>query len=183
MNAGLIDGGDHILCSTRGGSDDVHVHFESSCHHPQRVVNARLFVEDELLGQQMNDLAICRKWNRARFVHGLSNFFSHDFARARSEADSTMAIDTTDMRASDAHESVLNRNAGSVFSLLYCLLNGRNSLFQIDDHTLPGTSRLRQPMSAVAQPGVRCLCNKHGGSGASYVHHRQKICSLIRHAL
>ena len=66
MNAGLVHGGDHVLrCAGRGGHH-VHADFEPRGHHAQRIVHSGLIVEDEFLGQQMENLAIGGK----RDAHG-----------------------------------------------------------------------------------------------------------------
>ena len=45
-------------------------------------MHARLFIENELLRQQMKNFAVRRQRDSAGLIDGLANFFPPDFARA-----------------------------------------------------------------------------------------------------
>jgi len=78
--------------------------------------------------------------------------------------------------------SVLDSGAANIFRLLHRFLDRCHCFFEIDDHALARTPRLRNSMPAIAQAGVRGLCHQHAGLGATYIDCRQKILLLIRHA-
>ena len=97
--------------------------FEAGGHHAQGIVNPSLVVEDEFLRQQMHDLAIVGQGNSAGLVNRQADFIASNFTRPSAEADASVAVNATHMRAGDSHPSVLNRCASDVLGLLDGPLN------------------------------------------------------------
>ncbi len=56
FQSGLVRAGDDALHRARRTGRYVEIDLKTVPHHPYRVVDTRLFVQDELLRQQVNDL-------------------------------------------------------------------------------------------------------------------------------
>ena len=112
----------------------MYPHFQPSSHHPQRVANAPLIIENEFLGQQVQHFAIGGKRNRSRLVDRHTNLISRDLSRARAEAHSTLAVDSANVRPRNSHRRMFNGSTRNVLRLLNRLLNRCHSLVELDDH-------------------------------------------------
>ena len=105
-------------------------------------MDAGLVVENELLRQQMQRLAIFGQRNAARFLDRLAHVFAADLAGARAERDAALAVDAADMRARDADNGMLNRRLRDVLRLLDRFLDGGDRLVEIGDDALAHAARV-----------------------------------------
>ena len=78
VNAGAIDGGHDVLNRHRPGGNDVHPNFNFLAHQPCRIVYSGLPIENELLREQMQWLAVFGQRNAPRLLHRLANVFAAD---------------------------------------------------------------------------------------------------------
>src|ERR1041384_2653677 len=101
----------------------MHAYLKASRHHAQWIVNTALLVEDELLWQKMQNFPVSRQGNCAGFVHRLTDFFSTNFARSRTEGNSALTIYSTNMRPGDAKQAMFDRNSCGIFRLFHCALD------------------------------------------------------------
>ena len=69
LDPGAIDAGHEVLDRGRRGGDDVDVRLQPGPGHPDGLGDPALVVEDEFLGQDVQDLAVLRDRDRARGVH------------------------------------------------------------------------------------------------------------------
>src|SRR5438067_12446362 len=61
VNAGAVGNGDRVLNGAGGASHKMQVDFQPAAHHAGWITHAGLIVEDELLRQQMKNLAVRRQ--------------------------------------------------------------------------------------------------------------------------
>ncbi len=151
MNARAIGGGDHVLDRARRRGDQMQIHFEPAAHHARRVADAHLLIENELLGQQMKNVAIGRQADGARLFHGYAYVFAAHLTRPRSQGDSAPAGDTLDVRSSDGNHGVADRAARGFLGFVHRFLNGLAGLVKFHDHAPARTARLGNAMPAIAQ--------------------------------
>src|SRR5690242_13610104 len=109
-NARFVRSGDEILRSRDRGSDDVNVGDQALADHPDGIANVVLHVHDEFVREDVEDFAVFGKRNVAGGVHGAAHVFALDVARARAEGDAAAAVHATNVVASDADKSFLDRN-------------------------------------------------------------------------
>ena len=86
-----------LCCGACRAGGDVEIDFQAIADHTDGVVNAGLFVEDELLGQKVDDLAVGRERDGPGAIDGGAHVFSGDFAEARAQADAAAAVQTADV--------------------------------------------------------------------------------------
>ena len=70
FEAGLVDAGDDALLCAGGAGGDVQIDFEAIADHAHGIVNAGLLVEDELLGEEVEDFAIGGEGDGAGAIDG-----------------------------------------------------------------------------------------------------------------
>ena len=150
VNTGAVHGGYHVLGCARSRRDHVNPDFQARGHHSQRIVDASLLIEDELLWQQMHDLAVRGQWDATSFVDRKPNFIARDLTCTCAEADASMAVHATHMRAGNSHQCLFDSRAGGVFGLLDCLLDRRRCFLQVGDNAFAGTTRLGHAVPSVA---------------------------------
>ena len=98
FEAGLVDAGDDALLRAGGAGGDVQIDFEAIADHADGIMNAGLLVEDELLGQQVQDFAIGGEGDGAGAIDGGADIVFGNFAEACAEADAAAAVDAADVR-------------------------------------------------------------------------------------
>ncbi len=161
VNARAVERGDDVLRRAGGRRADVHLHFQPRGHHADGIVNAVLVVEDVLLRQQVQDLAVGWQRDGAGAFHGEADILARDLARAPAERDAAAAVHAPQVCARHAGDGVLHGHAARFFDLGRGLLHRRDGLFQVNDHALARSARLGDRMSVVAQPGVGGLGHQH----------------------
>src|SRR5271166_826839 len=181
MNAGTIGGGDNVLCRRGTGSDHVHANFDLLAHQSSGIVDARLAVEDELLGQQVQRLAVVGQRDGACLFDGGANVIAADFARAVAQRNAAVAIDAANVRSGHAEDGVLNRRLGNILGLLDRLADGVNGFVEIGDHALAHAARVGETVATIAQRVLVDFGNNDAGLGASNVNHSEQVFSLTSH--
>ena len=183
VHTGAIDGRHNILRGARSGGHHVDADFQAGGHHAQRIVHARLLVENEFLRQQMENFPVGGQGNGARFVDRHADFFAGDLARAISEGDATMRVDAAHVRAGHTDQRMLHGSARPVFGTLHRFLNRGDRLLQIYNHTLARTARLGNPVAAIAQTVLRDFRHQRTGFCAPHINDVQKVPVLVRHPM
>src|SRR5579872_809293 len=92
-----------------------------------------------------------------------------------------MTVHTPHVSAANANDGVLHRGTRDVFGRLDRFLNRSNSLIELDDHALARAARFGEPMSAIAQAGVRHLGHQRACLGAADINCREKTSLLVPH--
>src|SRR5580698_3136282 len=160
----------------------MQVHFQPITHHAYWIVNPRLLIENELLRQQMDDLAIRRQRYGARAINGGANILTRDLAQTRSQADAATAVDATDMRPPDADHAAVDRALRHGLSGRCGLIDRLRSLFQLGDQPFSHACRVGDAMPTVTQRSIVQLGDQHTRLRASHVEHCQQMFSLLAHA-
>src|SRR5580704_2587508 len=101
-----------VLRGARRSGHNVYPHFEARRHHARGILHPGLIVENELLWQQMQNLAIPRQRHGASFVHRLANFLAPNLPRPGAESNSAVAVHPTNMCPRNPDQRMLDRNAG-----------------------------------------------------------------------
>src|SRR6266496_2644013 len=60
VDPGTVHGRDHVLSSRGGSRDHVHPDFEPRRNHAERIMYARMFIENEFLWKQMEHFTVRR---------------------------------------------------------------------------------------------------------------------------
>src|SRR5882672_5422693 len=130
----------------------------------------------------MQNFAIRRQRNGARLLHRGAKFFAANFPRPRSEAQTSMAVDTPGMRSGHAQQGMLDRRSGSILRLFHRLLNRTHGFVQIYDDAFARTPRFSHAVPAVTQSVFGNFRHQRAGLGAAYVNRGQKVFVLVRHS-
>src|SRR5581483_7946372 len=181
VNASAVDGGNDVLGGAGGGGHQVDLDLELGSHHAAGLAHAGLVIENEILGKQVQNLAIVGERNGAGALDRLADFIAGDLARARAQADSTLAVQSAHVRAGDAYHGVFNGSAAGVFRLLHCLLHGSDGLLQVHNQSLARAAGFRDAVPAVSQAAVRYLHHQHGSLGASKIDCAQQVVVQFAH--
>jgi hypothetical protein len=82
VDASTVHHGNDVLDGTGGRCDDVRMDSELTTYHSDRKAGAILFIEDKVLGKQVQNLAVFRKRCCLRGLCRLADVFEGDFSRA-----------------------------------------------------------------------------------------------------
>jgi hypothetical protein len=82
VNASTVHHGNDVLDGTGGRCDDVYMDIELTTYRSYRIAGAILFIEDEVLGQQVQNLAVFRRRHCLRRLCRLADVFEGDLSRA-----------------------------------------------------------------------------------------------------
>jgi len=160
----------------------VHPHFEARRHHAERIVHAGLLVEDEFLGQQVEDFAICRQLYGSRFLDGLADFVAGNLAWTRAKRDSAVGVQAAHVGSGNSDQRVLDSCSRRIFRAFDRFLNRRNGFLQINNDALTRSPRLSHAVAAITQAVIRDLRHQSTGLGASDIDDVDEIPLLVRHA-
>ena len=112
----------------------MHARLETNARHADRFANTVLVIDDVVLRQRVNHLAIERQRDVTRLLeHARDVFLLHFVIRDR---DDPVRVDPLHVRAGDA-------DAGHVAGLLDGLANARDGRLDVDDDALAKPLRLR----------------------------------------
>src|SRR5581483_9138105 len=179
--ARAINRGHDILGCTGRRRNHVHPYFEPRAHHAQGIANAPLIVEYEFLGQEMQNFAVRRQGNGARFIHGHANLVASDFAGPR-KVHTALTVDAADVPPGNSNGRVLDGRPRDVLGLLHRLLDCRHRFIEFNDHAFPRASRIRNSVSPVAQPAVHGFGYHGAGFGAAHINCGNQVLVLGSHA-
>jgi len=154
FKAGFVGAGDDALLGAGRTGGDVEVDFEAVADHANGVVDAGLLVEDELLGEQVDDLAIGRQRDGTGAVDGGADFFAGDLAHTRPEADATAAVEAADVRSANGDDAALDGGLGNVFSESGGLVDGFNCGPDFGDDSFAGPLGVDDAVAAIAEGSI-----------------------------
>jgi hypothetical protein len=84
----------------------------------------------------MNGLAVSRQRNSAGTLHRLAHIIAIDLSRTRTERDAAAAVESANMRTTDANCRTLNRHAGRSLCLFRRALDRCGGFIKLDDDAL-----------------------------------------------
>src|ERR1017187_4679583 len=129
----------------------------------------------------MEDFAIGWQGHSASLVYGLTDFVPANLPRPRAESNAAVAVHSADVRARNAHQRMLDRNAGHVFRMLHRFLNAADGLVELGNHALAQASRFADAVTAITQSVLAQFGHQDGGLGAAYVNGGDEIGLVARH--
>ncbi len=141
LDTGAVDAVDQVLRRRDGGGDDVHVRLQLRAGHADRVVDAVLVVDHELLRQDVEDLALGGDVHGARRRHDALHVLARHLVIPPGDRHHPAAVETPHVRAGDADEGAVGRAAGHQLRLLDRLLDRGDAGVEVDHHPLAHAAR------------------------------------------
>ena len=120
LDAGTVHASHQSLHRGKCADDQMYVNLETAARHPQRVDDRPLVVDDEVLGQQVQELSVGWQLERAGGVDDVTDIFLGNFSGTTVDSDCAAAVEAADMAA--GHTDVGAVDAGAGHQL--CLFNG-----------------------------------------------------------
>src|SRR3989454_107273 len=152
---------DEVLDRGHRGGDDVHLDLEAHARHADGIADPLAVVHDEVLGQDVDDLAVLRQVDRARGVHGTLDVRRVHLAVLAGDGDDAAAVDATDVAAGDARVDACDLDACHLLGLadggLDCLHRG----VDVDDDSAPEAARGRGADADDVEAAVRGRLGDH----------------------
>ena len=161
FEAGFVHAGDDALLRAGRAGGDVQVDFQPIADHPHGVMNAGLLVEDELLGQQVEDFAIGRQGDGAGAIDGGADIVFGDFAQAGAEADAAAAVDAADVGSADGDDEAFNDGLRGVFGHHGRAIDGHGCGREVGDESLAHAGGVADAMAAITQRALVHLSDEH----------------------
>ncbi len=163
FEAGLVGAGDDALLGAGRTGGDVEIDFEAIADHADGVVDAGLLVEDELLREEMDDLAVGRQRDGAGAIDGGADFFAGDLAHARAEADAATAVQAADVGSADGDDAALDGGFGDVFGEGGGLVDGFDGGADFGDDSFARALGVDDAVAAIAEGSVVQLGDEDAG--------------------
>ena len=130
---------DDVLRGAVGAGHDVHLGLESHARHADRIANALLPVDQELLRQHVQDALIGRNRDRLGRVDHVLDVAMRDLAVA--DRDHAVRVEAAHVTAGDAGVDGVDLAVGHELGLLDRALDGLHRGFDIDHHALLESAR------------------------------------------
>ncbi len=130
---------DDVLGRAHRAGDHVYLGLQAYAGHTHRLADAVLGIDDEFLGQDVQDLLVGGDGHGARRVDDPLHVAGGHFLVA--DSDDAMGIQAADMTAGDARVDRVDLAAGHQLGLFHGALNGMHRGFDIHHHTLLEAAR------------------------------------------
>src|SRR5512138_2195182 len=135
-DAGPLDAALEVLERGQGGGDDVDVDLELDAAHADRVLDAVLVVDDELLGDDVDDVPVRRDGDGLGLVDDAADVLAGDLPVLARDGDDAAAVEALDVGPGDAEEGRADLDPGHELRLFLGLLDGRGRRLEVDDDAL-----------------------------------------------
>src|SRR5581483_741256 len=169
QNARPVCRRDEILRRGNRRGDHVDIGFEPLPDHSDGIANAVMRVNNELVRQYVEHLAILRKRDVPRSIDCVANVLALNVARAVAERDASPAVHSPNVRSGDADQCRLDRHSANAFRLLGGAANRTDRGIQIDDEALAQPLRLGGSKREEFHLFLRNFGNQRAGLCASDV--------------
>jgi len=116
---------------------------EPRAGHPDRRADAILLVDDEILGQHVQDFPAGGKRHRLRRVNRTPHVVAGDLAVLAGDGNDTAAVEPFDVRPRQREVDRVDLDAGHQLGLLDRLLDRIHRAFEIDDDAAFDAARFR----------------------------------------
>ena len=133
----------NVLGGIRGTGHQMHFGFQTDTRHAERFANTFLIVDNEFLGQDMEDLLVSGNRHGPRRVDNPFNIQGQHLAI--SNGHDTVGIQAADVTAGDPHIDRVYMAPRHQLGFFNCPLNGMNRGLDVDHHTLFQAGRRVQP--------------------------------------
>ena len=137
VDPGPLDARPQVLDERRCARDDVDVDFELDAVHPERVPDPVLVVDDELLGDDVDDLPVGRDRDGLGLFDDAFDVFPGNLPIFPGDRDHAPAVEALDVRARYPDERGVHGDAGHEFRLFLGFLDGGRGDVEVDDDALP----------------------------------------------
>src|SRR6185312_15294800 len=175
MDACTIGCRDKVLRRSSGSGNDVSVHLQPHADHANGVLDAALFIDNELLRQKMDSLTIRRQRHRACPLNRLTHVVAIDLARTRTKRNASTAVEAADVRPANTDRRSLDGHLSRRFSFFDRPLDGSCRLLELDNHTFARSSRIGCAVAAISQARIRNFSYNYAGFGAAYVKNANRV--------
>ena len=139
VQAGPVAGFDDVLGAGHGAGDDVHLGLQADAAHAERLADAVLLVDDELLGQDMDDLPVHGDGDGLGGVDDAAHVLLGDLAVL--DGDDALGVDPLDVAAGDPGVDRFDLAAGHQLRLFDGLADRGDRALDVDDHPLAQPAR------------------------------------------
>src|SRR5512137_686264 len=139
---GPLDAALEVLQRGQGGGDDVDVHLELDAAHADGVLDPVLVVDDELLGDDVDDVPVGRDGDGLGLVDDAADVLAGDLAVLARDGHDAAAVEALDVGPGDAEEGRADLDPGHELGLLPGLPDGRGRLVEVDDDALAQAVRV-----------------------------------------
>ena len=129
-----IHAGDDVLRGRGAAGHDVDVHFEPRAGHADRRADAVLLVDDEVLRQDVQDLAAARQRDRLGRVDRAPDVLARDLPVLAGHRHDAAAVEGLDVRARQSEVDGIDLDAGGEFRFVDRLLDRFDGRLEVDDH-------------------------------------------------
>lgn len=138
LQAAALDALDDVLRRARGAGHHMHPRFEPHARHADGLADTFLTVDDEFLGQHVQDALVRRYRHRARGIDDPIDIRSRDLAVT--DGDDAVRVQAPHMTAGNPREHRIDLATGHQFGFLDGALNRVDRGLDIDDDTLLQTA-------------------------------------------
>ncbi len=138
---GPLDAGPEVLEQGHRARDDVDVDLELDAVHAQRVVNPVLLIDDELLGNDVDDLPVGGDGNGFRLLEHPADVLLGDFPVPSGDGDDAPAVEALDVGARNADERGVDLLAGHQLGVRPGFLDRLGRFVEVDDDALAQAAR------------------------------------------
>ena len=157
----------------------MHLGLQAHSAHPQRFLDAVLIVDDELLGQDVDHLAVHGNGDRLGGVdHAPDVFVVH---LAVLDGDHALGVEAFDVAAGDAGENRLDLTAGHQLRLLQRLADGADRGLDVDHHPFAQPLGRAGADAHDVQPLVGEIADDGADLGGADIKPDNQIISLAGH--
>src|SRR5262245_19567449 len=146
-----------VLRRALAARDDVDVDLETRPRHSDRRADTVLLVDDEVLRQDVKDLAAGRQRYCLRRVDRPPNVFAGDLTVLAGDRDDAPAVESFDMRPGQGEVDRIDLHAGHELGFFDGLFDRVHRRFEIYDDPAPDAARLGHADSDDIQTGVQDL--------------------------
>jgi len=143
--ARLFNAAVNVLGGGNRPGDDVDFSFEAHTGHADGIADAALVVDDELLRQDMDHLAVERQRHSAGRFDDPADILFADLIVLAGDSHHAASIDAADMVARDAGVNHIDLDVGHLLSLLHRRTDRTHGLFRVDDDAIAKPFRRRRP--------------------------------------
>lgn len=175
LKAGAIGAGNDRLGDAAGAGGEVEVDFELGADHADGVVDAGLVVEDELLGEEVQDFAIGGKCDGACAVDGGADLFAGDFAHAGAHGDAAARVDAANVGTADADDGGFDFHFGEAFGGEGGAVDGVGGGAEFGDEAFAHALGFFDAVAAVAEDAVLHLGDEDAAFRAARVENGDEV--------
>ena len=147
LDAGAVDAGQQGPRAGDVAGHQMDHHLQAGAEHAERIVDPALLVDDELLRDGVQDLAVGRQGGRLRRVEHALDVLAGDLAVLAGDADHAARVDAADVGAGDADVGAGDLDAGHHLGLLARRLERLDGGLDVDDVPLAGAAVGGQPLA------------------------------------